>query len=123
VSSDIDRAVKAHAEQFDIPGHAVIGTALDGRIIYWSRHAEILFGWSRAEAIGQNVLVMIPSNLSAAQAEAIMESLRGGQPWSGDFLMRARDGKEFVARVSDIPVRDSRGELVGVVGVTQPGQA
>ena len=119
MTSDIDSLIKAHAEQFDIPGHAVIGTALDGRIVYWGDHATKLFGWRRDEAVGQNILTITPSDMSASRAEEIMKALQRGVPWSGDFRMRSRDGKEFVARVNDIPVRSSSGELIGIVGVTQ----
>ena len=111
-------AIRAHAEVLDIPGQAVIGTTLDGRIVYWNRGATKLYGWSAAEALGRDVLEITPADLTRDQAGNILRELKEGRTWSGEFRVRARNGKEFTAHVRDTPVRDAAGELVGIVGVS-----
>lgn len=110
------------ARLFDVPGHAVIGTTLDGKVVYWSESAATLFGWSAEDALGQSIATLTPALDSQAHAEEIMERLRAGQPWSGLFRLKRADGGEFTARVSDLPVNDSEGRLVGIVGVTRPAE-
>lgn len=61
------------------------------------------------------MLDLTPSELSRAEAEEIMRTLRNGAPWSGEFLVRTRDGTRFNAQVTDIPVHDADGQPLGIV--------
>src|SRR5258705_6293785 len=47
-----------------------------------------------------------------------MSQLRTGKSWSGEFLVRRRDGAVFPAMVTDSPIFGEQGELIGIVGVS-----
>jgi PAS domain S-box-containing protein len=47
-----------------------------------------------------------------------MSHLREGRSWSGEFLVRRKDGTSFPAVVTDSPIHDDKGALVGIVGVS-----
>jgi hypothetical protein len=47
----------------------------------------------------------------------IMSLLREGKSWSGEFPVRRRDGTEIPVLVTDSPIRDGDGHLVGIIGV------
>lgn len=115
----MSEAVRKAAADFDIPGQAVIGTALDGRIVYWNRGAVDLYGWPEAEVIGRNVLEVTPSTVSAEQGRRILEQLQNGRTWSGEFGVQTRAGELFTVHVRDVPVRDSNGDLVGIIGISR----
>jgi len=97
---------------------AVIATNLDGNITYLNQFAEALYGWSAGEALGRSVLEVTAVNTSNAQAAAIMTELRRGKSWSGEFLVQRKDGTPFVAQVTNSPIYDHRGVLIGVVGIS-----
>ena len=42
---------------------------------------------------------------------------RFGQDWSGEFSVRRRDGSTILAEVSNSPVKDSEGKLIGIVSI------
>lgn len=107
-----------HFELLDALRHAVIATDPRGRITGWSASAELLYGWKSEEVIGRDILAITPSDLSRTQATEIMETLRLGDVWSGDFHARRRNGEEFLASVTDVPLLDDAQRLVGVVGVS-----
>jgi len=107
-----------HFELLDALEHAVIATDTRGRITGWSTSAEFLYGWKRDEVIGQDILAITPSSLSRTQAAEIMETLRLGDVWSGDFGVRRRNGEDFLASVTDVPLLDDSQQLIGVVGVS-----
>lgn len=110
--------IRFRSKLLDIVEQAVIATDLEGKIIYWNRFAEELYGWSALEATGQSVINLVPLNSSQVQVEAIMQRLRQGEKWSGEFLVKRRDGTEFPAQVTDSPIYDATGKLVGIVGVS-----
>ena len=113
-----EEATRFQAHLLDTVEQAVIATDLAGTITYWNRHAEHLYGWTAAEAVGHNVLEMTPAETTAAQAAEIMSRLAAGETWSGEFRVRRRDGSTFPAVVTDTPIHDDEGRLIGVVGIS-----
>lgn len=107
-----------HFELLDALRHAVIATDTRGQIIGWSASAERLYGWSSEEVIGQDILAITPSDLSRTQAAEIMETLRSGDVWSGDFRVRRRNGEDFLASVTDVPLLNDTHQLIGIAGVS-----
>jgi PAS domain S-box-containing protein len=113
-----EEQVRFQADVLDRVEQAVIVTDPDGRITYWNRFAERLYGWSREEATGRSVGELIVAPGEAGRAAEIMASLRAGRNWSGEFLVRRRDGTAFPALVSDTPMLDGDGRLRGIIGIS-----
>jgi PAS domain S-box-containing protein len=111
-------AILAYARLFDTPRQAVIGTTVQGTIVYWSDGASHLYGWQEQDVLGMSIVDVTPADHSREEAEEIMTRLSRGQTWSGRFRVRRRDGSEIEVDVQDLPVRDTRGSLVGIVGVS-----
>ncbi len=111
-------SIRFQAHLLDTVEQAVIATDLKGRITYWNGYAERLYGWPAAEAVGRDVLEVTPGESEGMQAAEIMAQLAAGKTWSGEFTLRRRDGTTFPAMVTDTPIHDEAGRLVGVVGVS-----
>lgn len=107
------------AREIDGPDRSIIATGRDGTIVYWGVGAEELYGWSSDEALGRGIMELTPTDVSRLQAEQIMQILGAGDPWSGEFLVQCKDGSRFIARVTDIPVHDKVGQLLGIVGISR----
>ncbi|MDP3506248.1 MAG: PAS domain S-box protein [Myxococcales bacterium] len=99
-------------------GQAVIATDLEGQITYMNAAAENIYGWPATAAVGRNVREVTVPEVSRSQGEEIMGQLTAGRSWSGEFAVRHRDGRVFVAEVHDTPILDSSGALVGIIGVS-----
>jgi PAS domain S-box-containing protein len=100
---------------------AIIDTALDaligmnakGMITEWNPRAEVIFGWRRREAIGQNLAdLIIPPRFREAHERGLRHFMDTGE---GPVLKRRveltglrRDGTEFPAELSISPLK--RGE-------------
>jgi PAS domain S-box-containing protein len=106
------------AHLLDAVEQAVIATDLEGTIIYWNSFAEGLFGWSASEALNASIMDITPASSLRDQAAEIFSSLQQGQSWSGEFVVKRRDGTEFPAFVTDSPIFNDEGELIGMVGVS-----
>jgi PAS domain S-box-containing protein len=96
---------------------AVIVTDLAGRVLYWSRYAEQLYGWTAAEMLGRTASALVPPEL-LEQGQEVVARLRRGERWAGEFVLRRRDGSTFPALVTNSPLLDGEGDLIGIVGVS-----
>lgn len=97
---------------------SVIVTDLAGTVTHWSTHATVLYGWSREEALGSNILALTVGPDSAEVAGEIMGRLSQGETWDGEFTCHRRDGSSIDVHVFDIPVTDDEGLLVGICGLS-----
>ena len=113
-----EESMRFQAHLLDAVEQAVIATDFEGHITYWNAHAERLYGWPAAEAVGRKVLEVTPADGEAARAAEIMSHLVRGETWTGEFNVRRRDGSCFPAMVTDAPIYDEAGRLAGVVGVS-----
>jgi PAS domain S-box-containing protein len=120
-SSDRSAPIIEAARSRDRGRDAVIATDVAGTIVYWNDQAAFLYGWDADEAIGKNVLDVTPTHNSSDSAAQIMEELRLGQEWTGEFIVRRRDGTPMIAHVDNFVVRD-RETVIGVVGVSRPAE-
>ena len=115
---EAERQIRFQAHLLNVVGQAVIATDLNGKITYWNRFAEALYGWPAADVVGRNILDLTPAETSRDQAAAIMARLKNGESWSGEFWVRRRDGSAFPAMVTNSPVRNNKGAMIGMVGVS-----
>ena len=97
---------------------AVIATDTSGKIIFWNRFAEQLYGWKTEEVIGRPILDVTPAKGAKEQGASIMESIQAGRGWAGEFLVQRRDGSSFVAWISNTPLYDAGGQLRFSGGIT-----
>lgn len=110
--------IKFKANLLNTVGQAVIATDINGFVIYWNKAAEKIYGYTDEEAIGNNIVDLTPARQSKEQAIEIMKALSKGDLWSGEFLVRRKDGTEFPAFVTDSPIHDEHGNLSGIIGIS-----
>ena len=118
LKSKLQHEERFHGRLLDAVQEAVVATDLSGRVIYWNRFAEKLYGWSREEAIGRNVLELknpVQDQLGTEEDAALLQT---GSAWSKDLVLRRRDGSSFPAHVSEGPLLDEAGKLVGIVSIS-----
>jgi PAS domain S-box-containing protein len=113
-----EEQIRFQARLLDAVGQAIIATNPHGKIIYWNRAAEELYGWSKGEVMGRPIVEVTPSEEMLERAEEIMSELRAGRSWSGEFVVQRKDGSTFPAMVTDTPVHDEQGNLEGIIGVS-----
>ncbi|MEQ9031363.1 MAG: PAS domain S-box protein, partial [Aggregatilineales bacterium] len=113
-----EEAIRFQAELLNAVGQAVIATDMESKVIYWNSSAERHYGWSAEEALGSNIMDLTPADTSRQQAGEIIARLQSGDNWSGEFTVRRKDGTAFPAIVTDSPIVDEQGRLVGIIGVS-----
>ena len=97
---------------------AVIATDLEGRVTYWNRVAEALYEWTPSEAAGKNIIDLISAPQMREQASDMIDRLKLGATWSGQFQVTSRHGRVFTASISNSPIVSADGRLVGIIGLS-----
>lgn len=102
---------------FDSMTDAVVGAALDGKIISVNPAACRTFGYSPGEFLGLSVLdISLPSRASVVVQ--MLNEVRAGLPVSHHRTTLVRKGGEqFPASVAISPVLDDGGGVAGVAGI------
>lgn len=112
-------SIRFQAQLLNAVEQAIIATDLTGKIIFWNRYAETLYGWTAEEVLGRDVVEVSTAPAFTEPARDIMAQLRRGESWSGEFAVRRRDGTTFVAHVLDSPILDEQGTLIGIAGISR----
>lgn len=113
-----EKEIQFKSRLLEMVEQAVVVTDIDGVITFWNRYAEKLYGWNTDEVIGMNIVDVTPTWATKFQAAEIMKQMKQGNGWSGEFHVQRRDGTEFPAFVTDSPIIDESGKLVGIIGIS-----
>jgi PAS domain S-box-containing protein len=117
-SKRISEKTRLQARLLNSVGQAIVATDLEGNITYWNRAAEQLYGWQEAKVLGRNIVNVTPAEASQEQAINIMNRLIEGEHWSGEFVAKRRDGTIFPAIVTNSPITDDKGDIIGIIGAS-----
>jgi diguanylate cyclase (GGDEF)-like protein/PAS domain S-box-containing protein len=115
--AETSAALLVAAEVADSSDDAIGSTSLDGTITSWNPAAERLYGWTAAEAIGQNIEMIVPE-AQRSEHSMFMDRLARGE--RVDHLETTRSRKDdFRVQVSltIAPIDGSDGQLVGATWI------
>ena len=110
--------LRFQASVLEAVGLPVIATDLEGKVLYWNRAAEETYGWSSGEALGRRSRDLTVPKESLEKADEVVSELRAGRTWSGEVLLRRKDGSYVPVFVTATPLFDARGDLAGMIGVS-----
>ena len=92
---------------------AIIANDTDGIVLSWNRAAELMFGWTANEMIGQSLRRIIPADRQD-EAERILGLIRRGESVPRIETVRLRkDGSEISIAVLISPLLDGTGTVIG----------
>lgn len=100
---------------------AVIFADRQGRVQLWNHGAEVLFGYTAREAIGQPLDIIIPEKLRQAHDEGFARALATGRLKAQGRVLTTRASGKYGARLyvdfSFALVKDAAGAVSGVVAI------
>ncbi len=114
-----EEQLRLHAQLLNTVEQAVLAVDLTGRIIFWNRFAETLYGWTVDEVQGRNIVEVLAAPLLMEATRANLGQLRRGENWSGEFLIQRRDGTTFVARVNASLIQADKNTLISIVAMSR----
>lgn len=103
----------------ELPDALVVVSNDDGRIVLFNRQAELMFGYSRVEVIGQVIELLVPDN-RRAQHEGHRRKFADdprARPMGSAMLLTARhkSGREFPVKINLAPIPTTDGIFTGAI--------
>ncbi|BFU46655.1 two-component system sensor histidine kinase NtrB [Krasilnikovia sp. MM14-A1004] len=98
---------------------AIVAADLQGRILSYNHGAELMYGYTAAEMIGQSVTKVLPSG-PAARLPGVLARVAAGEGLSHFPSQRRRkDGTIIDVSTSVSPIRDRHGTIIGVATISR----
>ncbi len=105
-----EETLRRQASLIDLTPDAIIAVRMDGTVSSWNRGAEVLYGWSKDEAVGQRTHTLFQTK-SPQELQQIEEQLRGTGSWSGELVHHTKDGREIIVLSRWLARYDPRGDV------------
>jgi PAS domain S-box-containing protein len=90
---------------------AVIATTTGGKVVYWNRGAENIFGYTRAEAVGHCVEeLIVPPDRTDEERRIQAEAIETGFS-TYESIRRTKDGSLVYVDITSKAMRDAQGNI------------
>lgn len=94
---------------------ATIEWDASGTISFWNPSAERIFGWTAAEALGQNIIALLVPDITLAQVQMIVDTLLEGTTPNSRNLNRTKAGQLISCQWYNALLRDEAGNVIGAL--------
>lgn len=98
---------------------AVISKDFDGKIISWNKGAEIIFGYTASEAIGQNISILFPAEKFSEGIEILEKVKRVERIHNFETVRLRKDGSKVQISLSHSLIKNTKGVAVAISKVAQ----
>ena len=100
---------------------AILIADQEGDISFWNRGAELIFGYTAAEAVGQSLDLIIPENLRGRHWEGYRRVMASGETKYLTGLLSSpgvrKDGSRVSLEFSMVLLRDETGAMQGCAAI------
>src|ERR1700674_3370578 len=113
------RAGELLAAIVDSSDDAIVSKTLDGVITSWNNSAERMFGYTREEAVGQHITLIIPEDRRDEEVKIVQRLRRGERVDHFETVRLRKDGTLLDLNLTISPVKDAAGRVVGASKVAR----
>ncbi|WP_017306525.1 sensor histidine kinase [Spirulina subsalsa] len=111
------RLRESHA-RLDLANDLILVRDLKDRITYWNLACQRAYGWTKEEALGQNVHELLQTQFPHSVA-AIKEQFLAGGEWRGELIHTTKTGEKIIVSSSWSLYRDERGRPIANLEINQ----
>ncbi|MBI5444290.1 MAG: PAS domain S-box protein, partial [Deltaproteobacteria bacterium] len=114
-----DERILLLASIVDSSEDAIVGKTPDGVITSWNRAAEVMYGYTAEEAVGQPVAILESPERPGEMDEILRKIRKGERIEHHETTRRSKDGNSIYVSVSVSPILDSSGRLIGASSISR----
>ena len=101
--------IKEQAALLDVDPAAISVIDEEGRVLFWNRSAERMYGWQREEIVGTKITERLPESLETTYGEARRTALEKGR-WQGEWTHRQGEKTELIVESDWTLVKETEGK-------------
>jgi PAS domain S-box-containing protein len=109
-----ETSFREQAELLDLTHDAIFGRSLEGKILYWNRGAERLYGWTRDDVRGKVTHEILETRFPKPVEEILAGVIESGS-WEGELAHRCQDGSQVTVSSRWALQRDSAGKPLSIL--------
>ncbi|HKP13685.1 MAG TPA: PAS domain S-box protein [Blastocatellia bacterium] len=113
---ETEARLREQAALLDHAQDAILVRDLEGRVLFWNKSAERIYGWAAEEVVGKDVRLFLYASGTDEFGRA-MQALMARGEWMGEMRHLTRDGVEKVAEARWTLVRDEAGTPKSVLSI------
>jgi len=106
-----------HANLLNSIGQAVMATDADGRITYWNRMAEQLYGLPASDVLGQQITSIVGGESMKEATQGFLDNLKIDKSLTRETTVNLKDGTPARLLITISAVTDQKGEFIGAIGI------
>jgi len=118
-TKESEEILSSQAQLLEDISDAVIATDDNMRITSWNRAAEMMYGWSEQEAVGQPVDSILETTYDGESGEDLFNELISRNEWSGEVVQYNRVDEPMNIISSIRVITDHEGNFDGTVAVNK----
>lgn len=108
--------LQKQTQLLDLAHDTIMMLDLNQTIIFWNQGAEVMYGWSKPEAIGRNSTNLLNTQFPKPLPEIWAELMQDNY-WEGELIHTKRDGKSVVVASRWVLQRNSSGKPTGILEI------
>lgn len=108
---------RVRADLLELASEAIVMRDLGGVVRFWNAGAETLYGWSREEAIGQDLHRLLRTVFPVSREET-ERALLEEKTWQGNLIQQTRDGRGIVVACRKTMNREGNAVLEVIRDIT-----
>ena len=113
-----DDEAREYASLLELASDAVLVLDLEGKIQFWNRGAERLYGWTSDEVLGKSAHELLRSKFPVPLPD-ILAAVRVQGEWRGEIIHSNKEGLGVVVATRWTPRTDANGELIGTFEINR----
>jgi len=103
----VEEEIRKHLAILEVTHDAIVVTDTDGKIQFWNRGAEQVYGYPRWEALGKSYCRFL--GVDPSFREVLAESLLLKAEWRGESIHKTKLGEQRIMESRCALIRDSEG--------------
>ncbi|MDQ2651646.1 MAG: PAS domain S-box protein, partial [Chloroflexota bacterium] len=122
---DITDRIEAEAMQarlaaiVEAAADGILSVARDGTILSWNRGAELLYGYTADEAIGQDVGMLRPPEAEDDISGNVRRVWQGEDVAEQEATRLTKEGRHIPVSITLFPIRNAHGEIVAISSISR----
>jgi PAS domain S-box-containing protein len=113
-----EASYRDQADLLDLTNDAIFVRNAEGKILYWNRGAERLYGWTKDEVRGKTTHAVLRTEFPTPLEQIVAETAEKSY-WEGELVHYRKEGSKIIVSSRWLPRRDPAGNMTSILEINR----